>query len=105
MSELANHAPFVAGVLPASSLSGVFEVAVLALAHLRVAIVRATHRLAYNSAKRHRVVTLKGEVIENSGAMTGGGSTIRKGGMSSKLTGALHSSGLVSGPPSRGTCL
>ena len=43
----------------------------------------ATHT-AYNLSRRHRVVTETGEVIELSGAMTGGG-TPKKGGMSAKI--------------------
>lgn len=42
----------------------------------------ATH-IAYNLERRHRVVTLGGELIELSGTMSGGGKP-RKGGMSSK---------------------
>lgn len=40
-------------------------------------------RIAYGSAKRHRVVTLQGQLIEASGAMSGGGATVARGGMSS----------------------
>lgn len=42
------------------------------------------NRIAYG-AKRWRVVTLDGELIDKSGAMSGGGSTARRGLMSSKL--------------------
>ncbi|KAM4065698.1 SMC proteins flexible hinge domain-containing protein [Hirsutella rhossiliensis] len=42
------------------------------------------NRIAYG-AKRWRVVTLDGELIDKSGTMSGGGSTARKGLMSSKL--------------------
>ncbi|KAK7754425.1 Structural maintenance of chromosomes protein 4 [Diatrype stigma] len=42
------------------------------------------NRIAYG-AKRWRVVTLAGELIDKSGTMSGGGTTARKGGMSSKL--------------------
>ncbi|CAK7270027.1 Structural maintenance of chromosomes protein 4 [Sporothrix epigloea] len=42
------------------------------------------NRIAYG-AKRWRVVTLDGELIDKSGTMSGGGSTIVKGLMSSKL--------------------
>lgn len=42
------------------------------------------NRIAYG-AKRWRVVTLAGELIDKSGTMSGGGTTVRKGGMSSKL--------------------
>lgn len=37
-------------------------------------------RIAYNT-KRHRVVTLKGELIETSGTMSGGGKTVLRGRM------------------------
>ena len=43
----------------------------------------ATHT-AYNLERRHRVVTLQGELIELSGTIAGGGRP-RSGGMSSKL--------------------
>ncbi|KAG9251048.1 RecF/RecN/SMC [Emericellopsis atlantica] len=43
------------------------------------------NRIAYG-AKRWRVVTLAGELIDKSGTMSGGGSTTRKGLMSSKQT-------------------
>jgi len=46
-------------------------------------ITVATHT-AYNLDRRHRVVTLGGELIELSGTMAGGGKP-RKGGMSAKL--------------------
>ncbi|PKS04946.1 hypothetical protein jhhlp_008312 [Lomentospora prolificans] len=42
------------------------------------------NRIAYG-AKRWRVVTLAGELIDKSGTMTGGGTTVKKGLMSSKL--------------------
>ncbi|KAJ4290906.1 Structural maintenance of chromosomes protein 4 [Kalmusia sp. IMI 367209] len=42
------------------------------------------NRVAY-SAKRWRVVTLSGELIETSGTMSGGGTRVEKGKMSSKL--------------------
>jgi structural maintenance of chromosome 4 len=41
------------------------------------------NRIAYG-AKRWRVVTLEGELIDKSGTMSGGGSTVKKGLMSSK---------------------
>ncbi|KAK0749864.1 RecF/RecN/SMC [Schizothecium vesticola] len=44
------------------------------------------NRIAYG-AKRWRVVTLKGELIDKSGTMSGGGSTVKRGLMSSKLGG------------------
>jgi len=42
------------------------------------------NRIAYG-ARRWRVVTLAGELIDKSGTMSGGGSTVKKGLMSSKL--------------------
>lgn len=42
------------------------------------------NRLAYG-AKRWRVVTLDGQLIDKSGTMSGGGTTVNKGRMSSKL--------------------
>lgn len=42
------------------------------------------NRIAYG-AKRWRVVTLAGELIDKSGTMSGGGSTVKKGLMSSKI--------------------
>ncbi|CAK7214263.1 Structural maintenance of chromosomes protein 4 [Sporothrix eucalyptigena] len=42
------------------------------------------NRIAYG-AKRWRVVTLDGELIDKSGTMSGGGSTVKRGLMSSKL--------------------
>ena len=42
------------------------------------------NRIAYG-AKRWRVVTLDGELIDKSGTMSGGGTTVKKGLMSSKL--------------------
>ncbi|KAH8199341.1 hypothetical protein TruAng_006473 [Truncatella angustata] len=42
------------------------------------------NRIAYG-AKRWRVVTLAGELIDKSGTMSGGGTTVKKGAMSSKL--------------------
>ncbi|KAK1818107.1 Structural maintenance of chromosomes protein 4 [Friedmanniomyces endolithicus] len=43
------------------------------------------NRIAYG-AKRWRVVTLDGQLIDKSGTMSGGGTRVAKGGMSSKLT-------------------
>lgn len=43
------------------------------------------NRIAFGGQKRWRVVTLAGQVIETSGAMSGGGSQPMRGGMSSKL--------------------
>ena len=40
--------------------------------------------IAYNGERRHRVVTMSGELIELSGTIAGGGKP-RRGGMSSKL--------------------
>ena len=42
------------------------------------------NRIAYG-AKRWRVVTLDGQLIDKSGTMTGGGTRVARGGMSSKL--------------------
>jgi len=42
------------------------------------------NRIAYG-AKRWRVVTLEGGLIDKSGTMTGGGTKVSKGGMSAKL--------------------
>ncbi|KAH7138178.1 condensin subunit Cut3 [Dendryphion nanum] len=42
------------------------------------------NRIAYG-ARRWRVVTLDGQLIEKSGAMSGGGTRVAKGGMSSKI--------------------
>ncbi len=41
----------------------------------------AATRIAYQGSRRHRVVTLDGAVIDVSGAMTGGGNRVNKGGM------------------------
>ena len=41
----------------------------------------AATRIAYQGSRRHRVVTLDGAVIDVSGAMTGGGNKVNKGGM------------------------
>ncbi|KAF4453302.1 structural maintenance-chromosome 4 [Fusarium austroafricanum] len=43
------------------------------------------NRIAYG-AKRWRVVTIDGELIDKSGTMSGGGTTVKRGLMSSKLT-------------------
>jgi structural maintenance of chromosome 4 len=43
------------------------------------------NRIAYG-AKRWRVVTLDGQLIDKSGTMSGGGTRVAKGGMSSKLS-------------------
>jgi structural maintenance of chromosome 4 len=43
------------------------------------------NRIAFGQSKRWRVVTLAGQLIDTSGAMSGGGSAPRGGGMSSKL--------------------
>ncbi|KAF2768982.1 RecF/RecN/SMC protein [Teratosphaeria nubilosa] len=43
------------------------------------------NRIAYG-AKRWRVVTLDGQLIDKSGTMSGGGTKVAKGGMSSKLS-------------------
>ncbi|KAG8744660.1 hypothetical protein FRC10_009693 [Ceratobasidium sp. 414] len=42
-------------------------------------------KLAYSGPKRYRVVTLAGQLIDLSGTMSGGGTRVSRGGMSSKL--------------------
>ena len=44
----------------------------------------SAQKVAYNKAKRWRVVTLKGEVIDTSGTMSGGGNKVVKGRMGKK---------------------
>ena len=46
--------------------------------------IREGSNIAFNSSEKHRVVTLKGELIELTGIMSGGGRP-RKGLMSSKI--------------------
>lgn len=43
------------------------------------------NRIAFGGQRRWRVVTLAGQLIDSSGTMSGGGSHVAKGGMSSKL--------------------
>jgi structural maintenance of chromosome 4 len=43
------------------------------------------NRIAFGGQRRWRVVTLAGQLIDSSGAMSGGGSQVSKGGMSSKF--------------------
>ncbi|KAI5998259.1 RecF/RecN/SMC [Pisolithus albus] len=43
------------------------------------------NRIAFGGAKRWRVVTLAGQLIDASGTMSGGGNHVARGGMSSKL--------------------
>lgn len=43
------------------------------------------NRIAYGQQKRWRVVTLEGQLFDTSGTMSGGGTKVAKGGMSSKL--------------------
>lgn len=43
------------------------------------------NRIAYGQQKRWRVVTLAGQLFDTSGTMSGGGTKVAKGGMSSKL--------------------
>lgn len=43
------------------------------------------NRIAFGSTRRWRVVTLDGKLIDASGTMSGGGTQVNKGGMSSKL--------------------
>lgn len=46
-------------------------------------------KVAFSGSKKNRVVTLKGQMIETSGAMSGGGNTASRGGMSSSLQEAV----------------
>ncbi|KAJ3127697.1 hypothetical protein HK098_005933 [Nowakowskiella sp. JEL0407] len=50
-------------------------------------------RVAFGSGKRWRVVTLAGQVIDNSGTMSGGGGSVAKGGMGSKFLNFKSSAG------------
>lgn len=43
------------------------------------------YSIAYANGKRWRVVTLNGEMVEQSGAMSGGGNSVFRGLMSSKM--------------------
>ena len=43
------------------------------------------NRIAFGGQRRWRVVTLAGQLIDSSGTMSGGGTTVQRGGMSSKL--------------------
>jgi len=43
------------------------------------------NRIAFGGQRRWRVVTLAGQLIDTSGTMSGGGTKVMKGGMSSKL--------------------
>lgn len=43
------------------------------------------NRIAYGQSKRWRVVTLEGQLFDTSGTMSGGGTKVARGGMSSKL--------------------
>lgn len=43
------------------------------------------NRIAFGGHKRWRVVTLAGQLIDASGTMSGGGTKVAKGGMSSKI--------------------
>ncbi|KAI0713123.1 RecF/RecN/SMC protein [Cerioporus squamosus] len=43
------------------------------------------NRIAFGGHKRWRVVTLAGQLIDASGTMSGGGNSVQRGGMSSKL--------------------
>ncbi|KAF8518607.1 RecF/RecN/SMC [Gautieria morchelliformis] len=43
------------------------------------------NRIAFSGQRRWRVVTLSGQLIDTSGTMSGGGTKVAKGGMSSKL--------------------
>lgn len=44
------------------------------------------NRIAFGGAKRWRVVTLDGKLIDTSGTMSGGGNRVARGGMSSKFS-------------------
>ncbi|KAF8971821.1 RecF/RecN/SMC N terminal domain-containing protein [Flammula alnicola] len=50
--------------------------------------VDQANRIAFSGSKRWRVVTLDGALIETSGAMSGGGSQVSRGAMSSKFAAA-----------------
>ena len=43
------------------------------------------NRIAFGGSRRWRVVTLAGQLIDSSGTMSGGGNSVSKGAMSSKL--------------------
>ncbi|KAI1790910.1 RecF/RecN/SMC protein [Ganoderma leucocontextum] len=43
------------------------------------------NRIAFGGSRRWRVVTLAGQLIDSSGTMSGGGTTVQRGAMSSKL--------------------
>ncbi len=43
------------------------------------------NRIAFGGQRRWRVVTLAGQLVESSGAMSGGGTNVARGAMSSKL--------------------
>lgn len=43
------------------------------------------NRIAFGGSRRWRVVTLAGQLIDSSGTMSGGGTHVARGGMSSKL--------------------
>ncbi|KAI8921838.1 RecF/RecN/SMC [Powellomyces hirtus] len=43
------------------------------------------NRIAFGQSKRYKVVTLDGQLIDISGTMSGGGNTVKRGGMSSKF--------------------
>ena len=42
----------------------------------------AASKIAFGGAKRHRVVSLDGKLIDASGTMSGGGNKVSRGGMS-----------------------
>jgi len=52
------------------------------------------NRVAYG-AKRWRVVTLEGGLIDKSGTMTGGGTKVSRGGMSDKLVAEMSKEGVA----------
>ncbi|KAL4068878.1 RecF/RecN/SMC N terminal domain-containing protein [Scleroderma yunnanense] len=52
---------------------------------LVAADLEQANRIAFGTAKRWRVVTLAGQLIDASGTMSGGGTHVARGGMNSKL--------------------
>ncbi|EIW64469.1 RecF/RecN/SMC protein [Trametes versicolor FP-101664 SS1] len=52
---------------------------------LVVDTLEQANRIAFGGHKRWRVVTLAGQLIDASGTMSGGGTSVQRGGMSSKL--------------------
>ena len=52
---------------------------------LVAASMQEATRLAYQESKRHRVVTVDGRIIDSTGTISGGGSTVNRGGMKATL--------------------